>query len=400
MPQPRRPEFLVIFLTVLVTTIGFGVIFPILPTYARHLGADDWINGWLVAVFSLAQFVFAPWWGRLSDKIGRRPVMLISTLGSAAAYALTGWAHTIPLLFVARLLDGATGGSVAVAQACLADLTKPEERSKTMALIGVAFGLGFVIGPFVGGELASHFGPSMPFYFISGLSLLNTAWIWFKLPETLAPENRSGNQPRQGLSALVRQPNGRVFVRVVALYFLFLTGFSVMTFVYTLFNAQRFGFDEKMNGRLFGMIGVIGIIVQGGLVRRWLPKWGEKPLVLAGAAILAASFFLLPLSWSFGMLIAVSCAIAFANSLIQPTLNGLVSRSVDAASQGRALGIFQSAASLGRALGPVLGGVLLHLDGPATYGRAPLWLAAGLLAAMLLLALPLPREIKDEEKPA
>jgi DHA1 family tetracycline resistance protein-like MFS transporter len=391
MPTSRRPEFLVIFVTVLITTIGFGVIFPILPIYAKKLGADDWTNGWLVAIFSLAQFAFAPLWGRLSDRVGRRPVMILSVLGSAAAYALTGWAHTIPVLFAARLLDGATGGSVAVAQACLADLTTPAERSKTMALIGVAFGLGFVIGPFVGGELASHFSPSTPFYFIAALSVFNAVWIYVRLPETLAAEHRSHLRARQGLGDLLRQPNGGLFVRLVVLYFLFLTGFSIMTFVFTLFNAQRFEFDEKMNGRLFGLIGIIGILVQGGLVRRLLPKLGEKPLVIFGSALLAFALFCLPMAGSFGILIALSCAIAVANSLIQPVLNGLVSRSVDAASQGRALGIFQSAASLGRTIGPVAGGFLLHLDAPATYGRSPFWTAAGLIAVMFALSLPLPR---------
>jgi multidrug resistance protein len=393
MQPPRRPEFLVIFLTVLVTTIGFGVIFPILPIYAKKLGADDWTNGWLVAIFSLAQFACAPWWGRLSDRIGRRPVMMLSVSGTAAAYALTGWAHTVPVLFLARLLDGATGGSVAVAQACLADLTSPEERSRTMALIGVAFGLGFVIGPFVGGELASHFSASAPFYFIAALSALNVVWIYARLPETLPPDRRSNVRAPQGLGDLLRQPNGGLFARLVALYFLFLTGFSIMTFVFTLFNARRFGFDERMNGRLFGLIGIIGIVVQGGLIRRLLPRVGEKPLVIFGAGLLALALFLLPQAGSFQILIVLSCAIAVANSLIQPVLNGLVSRSVDAGSQGRALGIFQSAASLGRTIGPVTGGMLLHLDAAATYGRAPFWTAAGLIALMFLLALPLPKVV-------
>jgi multidrug resistance protein len=398
--KPKRSLYAIIFLTILVTTIGFGVIFPVLPLYAKSMGASDSVNGWLAAIFSLAQFACAPLWGRLSDRIGRRPVMLISILGSSAAYLLTGWASTIPILFAARLLDGATGGSVAVAQACLADITTPEERSKAMGLVGVAFGLGFVIGPFVGGELSHWFSPSAPFYFIALLSLLNAGWIYQRLPETLAPEHRSDRHPHSNVIDIFRQENGGLFARLVAIYFLFLTGFSIMTFVFTLFNHERFRFEEADNGRLFGLIGLVGIIVQGGVLRRLLPRTGEKPLTVIGSAALAVGFFLLPLAHSVGVLIGLSCLIAVANSLIQPTLNGLASRSMSSVFQGRAMGLFQSAASLGRAIGPVLGGWLLHLDAQASYGRTPLWIAGGLVTVMFLMTLSIPKFSMSAKSPA
>ncbi len=384
----RHGQLLVIFLTILITTIGFGVVFPVLPIYAKKLGASDAANGWIVAIFSFAQFAFAPLWGRLSDRVGRRPVMLVSILGSAAAYTLTGWASTIPLLFIARLLDGATGGNVAAAQACLADITKPEERSKYMALIGVAFGLGFVIGPFMGGVLSHHFGPASPFYAIAGLSLLNAALVYFKLPETLPAEFRNSPESRTGTLAVFQGENGRPFALLVATYFLFLMGFSVMTFCFSLFNKHHFRYGELENSLLFGLIGIVGILVQGGLLRRLLPRVGEKPLALTGTLVLTASFFLLPGISTPSGLIWVSCAIAFANSLIQPTLNGLASRLTSGAYQGRAMGLFQSAASLGRGTGPLLGGWLLARDAEAHYARAPLWAAAGIILLALATRLP------------
>jgi MFS transporter, DHA1 family, tetracycline resistance protein len=379
MSETTRRPFGLIFMTILITTIGFGVIFPVLPTFARSLGASDWANGWIVAIFSLAQFAFAPFWGKLSDRYGRRPILIFSLLGSAIGYYLTGLAHTIPLLLMARFIDGATGGNIAIAQACLADVTSKESRSKAMALIGVGFGLGFVLGPWLGGELAHRFSPSTPFYAVGVLSLLNALLVWRFLPETLPAEKRGITAPAESRSLAHYGPS---FTRLVIVNFLFLVGFSVMTFVFTLFTQTRFSFTELQNGRLFGLIGLIGIFVQGGLLRPLLPRVGEKKLALTGGLCLLAAFVALPLAGSTAMLIGLSSLIAFGNSLLQPTINGLASRGVDDAWQGRAMGLFQSAASLGRAVGPALGGWLCTLDPLQSYGRVPLWTAAGLVLIM------------------
>lgn len=396
----RHAQFLIIFLTILLSTIGFGVCIPVLPLYAKHFGATEFVNGLLTGVFSLMVMVAAPLWGKLSDRIGRRPVLIISILGSAVGYFLMGWAGSLTWLFVARIIDGASGGNVATAQAYIADITKPEERSKAMGMIGAAFGLGFIIGPAIGGILAKwsvHHAilgmtldipeGHLPFYFVGVLCVVNAIMVHSSLPESLTEGRRSQAHTEQPLSELLNHSDGPVFATVAASYFVSLAAFSIMTFVFSLFGQNRFGLDERQIGYIMAAIGGIGVIMQGGVLRRILPIFGEVKLARTGFVLLLVSFVLLPLSSGLGTMLAVSCLIALGNSLTQPTLNGLASRSVEASWQGRAMGLLQSAASLGRGSGPILGGWLLGLDrnSPAHYGRTPFWVAAGLMILALVL---------------
>jgi MFS family permease len=302
---------------------------------------------------------------------------------------------------VARIIDGASGGNVATAQAYIADITKPEERSKAMGMIGAAFGLGFIIGPAVGGILAKWSvhrtlaGMSidipeghMPFYFVGLLCIVNAVMVQISLPESLTEARRSRAHTEQPISELFNHSDGAVFTTVSASYFVSLAAFSIMTAVFSLFGQVRFGLDAKHIGYIMAAIGVIGVIMQGGVLRRILPVFGEVKLARTGFVLLLISFILLPLASGMVSLLAVSCLIAFGNSLTQPTLNGLASRSVEASWQGRAMGLLQSAASLGRGTGPILGGWLLGLDrgDPAHYGRTPFWVAAALMILTLAIS--------------
>jgi DHA1 family tetracycline resistance protein-like MFS transporter len=385
--ESRKTQFLLIFLTILLSTIGFGVCIPVLPLYAEKFGATELQNGMLVGVFSLVMFIAAPLWGRLSDRIGRRPVLVISILGSALGYFVMGWAGSLVWLFISRIIDGVSGGNVATAQAYIADITKPEERSKAMGMIGAAFGLGFVIGPAIGGILAAKVSPNAPFFFVAALCLVNALLVYTSLPESLPVEKRRASHTEQPLSEMLNHADGSLYLSVVAAYFVCLAAFSIMTAIFALFAEKRFGMDALHVGYVMAAIGIVGVIMQGGVVRRILPKYGEVKLARAGILSLLASFVLLPLVGGLGALYAVSCLIAIGNSLVQPTLSGLGSRSVDAMWQGRAMGFLQGAASLGRGLGAIAGGWLLGFDaGAEHYGRTPYWVAAALMVVTLIIA--------------
>lgn len=410
MSGSRHTQFLVIFLTILLSTIGFGVCIPVLPIYAEQFGAGEFINGLLIGVFSLMVMVASPLWGKLSDRIGRRPVLIFSILGSAVGYFIMGAAGALPWLFVARIVDGASGGNVATAQAYIADITEPENRSKAMGMIGAAFGLGFVIGPAIGGilskppawawlhavmpthwmELWQQHGTHLPFYFVGLLCLINAAMVFRYLPESLTPDKRGGAHTERPLGEVLQHADGQLYLTVVACYFVCLAAFSIMTAEFALFGLHRFALDAQHVGYVMAAIGLIAVIMQGGVIRRLLPKYGEVKMARSGMVILLLSFIFLPLVGGMGTLLLVSSFIAIGNSLVQPTLNGLASRSVEGPWQGRALGLLQSAASLGRGIGPILGGMLLRFDVKGDvriplYGRTPFWVASVLMLFSLII---------------
>ena len=386
MSSSRRTQYLVIFLTILLSTIGFGVCIPVLPLYAEKFGATEFVNGLLTGVFALVMFVSSPLWGKLSDRIGRRPVLIFSVLGSAIGYFIMGWAGSLVWLFVARIIDGASGGNIATAQAYIADISSKESRSKAMGMIGAAFGLGFIIGPAIGGIMAK-WSPHAPFYFVGVLCLINALLVYTSLPESLPHDRRTTREAELPLRELLNHTDPGIFMRVATAYLVCLAAFSIMTAVFSLFGLHRFGLDAQHIGYVMAAIGVIGVIMQGGVIRRLLPRYGEVTLARSGFVFLLVSFILLPMVGGMTSLLIVSCLIAVGNSLTQPTLNGLASRSVDSAWQGRAMGVLQSCASLGRGIGPVLGGWLLGFDrGANHYGRTPFWVAAALMVATLIIA--------------
>jgi len=386
-PRSRLP---LLFLTVFIDLLGFGMVIPILPLYAREFGTGEVMNGFLIGIYSFMQLLAAPLLGRLSDRVGRRPVLMASLLGTALGFFLLGSAGSLLMLFVARMVDGITGGTVITAQAYIADVTPREDRAKAMGLIGVAFGLGFVFGPAIGGVM-SHFSVEAPFYFAGAMALLNTVLVYVRLPESLPPEARAPVDPSQeGVRAVFR--HSRQLPRLLLSYFLVVTGFSIMTTNFALFTLARFGYDEAKNGYLFAFIGVISVIVQGGILRRMLRRQSERRVALVGAVFLTAGLALLPVSATLAMLLVMLAVIGTGNSLLTPTLTGLSSRMAAARWQGRVMGLMQAAASLARCIGPWVGGVLLSVDvgNRAGYGQTPFWAGAALivLAFFGIAALP------------
>ncbi len=383
--KPKSPLGL-IFLTIFIDMVGFGIVLPILPLSVEEgrFGASPLAMGLLMGIYSLLQLVFAPVFGKISDRVGRKPVLVVSILGTAAGFAILGAAQTLAMLFLGRIIDGISGGNIATAQACIADVTPPDQRSKSMALIGAAFGLGFVFGPAMGGVLSERYGFSTPFYVAAGLALLNAVLVMRFLPETHSKENRADE--RATLGEVFRAEHGTMIGLILLAYLTSITGFSIMTALFAVFCKKHFGLAKDDIGYLLAYIGVLGIFIQGGLVRRLMRRPIEKQLALIGAAVLSLSLFLLPMAGSVPRVMWVCVGLALGNGFITPMLNGLVSRHTSARAQGRVLGLMQSSGSLGRFAGFSMAFWLLEFESvDAHYGRVPFWVGAGLLVVTFFL---------------
>jgi DHA1 family tetracycline resistance protein-like MFS transporter len=310
------------------------------------------------------QLIFSPILGRLSDKYGRRPVLFFSLLGTGVGFMILGFATTIWLLFVGRILDGITGGNISTAQAYIADVTAPEDRAKGMGMIGAAFGIGFVLGPAIGGIL-SPFGLAVPFYFAAGLAFVNAIVLYFVLPETVKKgERHAAEEVSEGrFSVLFKYLRDPRLSLLIATYFLITVAFSIMTTAFIIYTAFRFNYTARQNGFLFAFIGVLGAVVQGTMMGILTRRIGENLLVIIGTALMAIALFFVPLvgpesGGLIALLIGVSC-FSFGSSFSGTPLITLASKSVSTHEQGVAMGVMQSAASLGRAIGPALTGFLL-----------------------------------------
>jgi MFS transporter, DHA1 family, tetracycline resistance protein len=346
----------ILFLSVLVDLVGFGIVIPILPTYAKSYGASAPVIGLLSGTYSAMQLLFAPFWGKVTDRIGRRPVILIAAGGAMVAYFLFGIASSIPMLFVARALGGAFGASVFTAQAYIADVTPPEKRTHGMALIGAAFGLGFTLGPAIGG-IGSHFlGARAPFFIAAGLAAFNLMWAALLLPEPPRHEEVKGRD----LASFIDAFRDRTLAFWLGILFVFIFAFANIEATLALFAHARLDFDEAQNGYLFTYIGVVLTLVQGVWARRLAARLGEPQLTAAGMAILAVGASLVPLIDHGGIpvLVAAATGIAAGNALVSPAVHALISKATPAGRQGEMLGVAQSVSSLGRILGHPAGGVL------------------------------------------
>jgi DHA1 family tetracycline resistance protein-like MFS transporter len=354
--QSSRSTLGLIFLTVFISMVGFGIVIPVLPVYAvqERFAMSPQSLGFLVGVFSLTQLISAPLFGMLSDRIGRKPVLLVSIFGTAVGFFVIGFAETAWMLFLGRIIDGASGGNVATAQACIADVTPPEKRSKAMGVIGAAFGLGFVMGPALGGWLGQY-SPQAPFFFAGFLSIINAALVWMRLPETYTEQMRLKGMHKASLLAVFREGRGRFISLLLMASLLSTTGFAYIHVLFALFCKDRFSWDVRQTSLAFAYVGILAVLVQGGLLRRLLQRNIEKQVALTGAILLAASLFWLPRVSGVGQFFWGSCALmALGNGLLTPTLSGLASRHVHGEVQGSLMGLLSLAGSLGRFLGPTL----------------------------------------------
>lgn len=363
----KRSPLVVIFTTVFIDLLGFGIVIPVLPFYAEgtHFNATPRTIGLLFASYSVMQLIFSPVLGRLSDKYGRRPVLLISIIGTGIGFLILGFATTLWMLFLGRILDGITGGNISTAQAYIADITTKEERAKGMGLLGAAFGLGFIFGPAIGGIL-SRWGIHVPFLFAAGLCFANALLLYFTLPETITPDHpaRVSAAGGRGFTQLIDSLKQPRLGFVLTIYFLFIVAFSIMTTSFSLYTMFRFGYDAQHNGWLFAYVGIIAVIIQGGLIGRLVKRFGELPLVIVGALFFAGSLFAVPFvgpqtGGLLGLLIGGGI-FSLGNSLSTPALTSLASKSVGPADQGGVMGVIQSAGSLARAVGPSIAALLIH----------------------------------------
>ncbi|MBY0547014.1 MAG: MFS transporter [Candidatus Obscuribacterales bacterium] len=380
-----KMALLLIFLTVFIDLIGFGIIIPLLPKFAVTFGASPFTVGLLVMSYSLMQFIMTPFWGRLSDRIGRRPVLLISLAASAAGYLFWGFAGSLTMLFASRIIAGIGNANIAVAQAYIADITTPENRAKGMGLIGAAFGLGFTLGPAIGGAL-SPLGIHAVGFAAAAFSFVAFLFAMFALPE---PENRS----QAGHDRFRTEPGfvGRVLsdksLRIpLAIFFLSTFAFANMETTLVLLASSWYDFKAADISWLFTFVGFVMVMVQGGYVGRAAKKSGEKKLILTGSLLVAAGFALTVLLHQVWGLYVAMGVMAIGISINNPSNQSLLSKLANPAETGGVLGIGQSLSTLGRILGPIVGGLAYEHLGP----ECPYYLGAAVMLAVCALATRLP----------
>ncbi len=409
----RKPSLFVIFLTVFIDLVGFGIVLPLLPIYSRNFGASGFMIGALMASYSFMQFLFAPAWGRLSDRIGRRPVLLVSTAGSVLSYSifavgsgLSGTSAALAVLLVSRLLAGICGANITVAQAYIADITKPEDRSKRMGLIGMAFGLGFIFGPAIGGYALKWFGLAAPGWVAAGLCAANFVLALLILSESLQPSSTHvPARPRlaQWTHTLAQPKIGLL----IGIFFMATFCFTCFETTLGLLVVERFKLDSRGGGDaktiafLFAYCGIIGAIVQGGGIGRAVKKLGEPRLIAVSLLLTAVSLAPLPfvsghgeLSWGVlftreGLpwldLLALLALLASGSGLTRPPLFGMISNLTPANEQGGVIGVAQSAGSLARIAGPIFSATLFDQHPALPYLICgALAFVAGLLAWQFL----------------
>ncbi len=372
-----------IFLTVLVDVPALTIVLPLLPFYAQEFGASPLTIGLLFASFSLCQLFSGPVLGRLSDRLGRKPVLIVSQLGTFTGLLIMAFANRLEWLFVGRMLDGMTAGNLSIAQAYIADVTKPEKRTRAFALVGIAFGFGFLVGPAFAGLFAKRFGNHAPFLLAASLSLLSVGLTASLLPRT-PPANVA---LERGLAAARRMlsqpaPRGRL-----AEFFTFLLAFSMLTGGLALFLSERMKFDVEHVGWAFAYAGLIGGLMQGG-IGRLATRLGEARLSAAGIILMAAGYAVLSQARSLAVLGVALTLGSMGSAVVRPALTTLLTGSVSEQDRGLALGTSQSLASIATATGPAVSGFLIHRGLLAAWALTMAAVSLSTLAVRWLLGAP------------
>ncbi|MDB4967700.1 MAG: major facilitator superfamily 1 [Myxococcales bacterium] len=356
--QQQRSSLGVIFLTVLLDLLGFGIVIPILPLYAEKLHATDFETGILLASYSVMQLIFSPVWGRLSDRAGRRPILLLSIFGSCASQLGYALAPTFWWLVVARAFAGVCGANITAAQAYIADVTDESKRAAGMGMLGAAMGLGFVFGPAVGGFLSQR-SANLPFFVAAGLAGFNfiSAVIILKEPRTAAQRTRARTLTWAGLVRTASTPR---LLTLMLLFFVVTFGFANLEATFSLYLERRFQYGRREASYMFTYIGVLMVIVQGGLVRRLVPRFGEKRLIVIGTLLMGVGFLMQYGADNVKMLLVALAVTATGNGLNTPSLSSLISRAASGDHQGGVLGVSQAMGALARVVGPLIGTWTLH----------------------------------------
>jgi DHA1 family tetracycline resistance protein-like MFS transporter len=375
----------ILFLIVFVDLVGFGLIIPLLPFYAERFGASPQVVTILLAIFSLMSMISAPLWGRISDRIGRRPVLMASMLASALAYVCMGFAGALWTLFAARAFAGLCAGNIAAAQAYIADVTPPEKRARGMGMIGAAFGLGFIIGPALGGLVAGNdFATAdleTPGLIAAALSFAAFLGVVLFLPESLPAAVRS-RQSRSRFIVLQSVLQRPLLARLIAVFFVVILAFAGMESTFAMWAMRQYGWGPMQIGYVFTYVGLLSAAMQGGLIGPLSRRFGEEWLLLSGLGLIALGLLILPFAGTLPPLVVAVTGLAVGMGMMQPSLNSLISRRAAAEEQGEVMGLAQSVGSLARVLGPIAAGALFE-----AFGRnSPYFWGAALAGCALLLS--------------
>ncbi|MBP7689094.1 MAG: MFS transporter [Thermoflexales bacterium] len=376
----RKSPLLPIFLIVFIDLLGFGLILPLLPFYAESFGASGFVVGLLIASYSLMQFIGAPILGRLSDKWGRRPVLLLSQFGTFAGFIVLGLANSLPLLFLGRIIDGISGANLSTAQAYISDVTEEKDRAKSFGLIGAAFGLGFILGPAAGGWL-STFGYQVPAFVAAGLSALTMVLTYIMLPEPARKAGAAKARPAFSIDALKRAVTHPAVGSLLTISLTFGVAFTMFQTSFALFAASRLGFSQQETGFMLAYVGLLSVIMQVVVVSRLVKKLGERQSLVLSIGALALGLGLMAVVQTPLALIAVMPILSFGGGATTPVLTSLITKSVDRTEVGGMLGITTSVDSAGRVIAPIIGNSLLAFNNalPSLAGAAllliPLYIA-------------------------
>jgi DHA1 family tetracycline resistance protein-like MFS transporter len=374
--SPQRPPLLPIFLIVMVDVLGLTIILPLLPFYAERLGASPTVVGLLVSTYAACQLVAGPVLGQISDRMGRRPLLLVSQLGTFVGFLILAWAGSLWVVFLARVIDGLTAGNLSLAQAYISDVTTPEERAKSFGVIGVAFGIGFLIGPAISGFLSTY-GYQYPIFAAAALSATSILSTYFLLPGApVIPESEKRDGPPLPAGRRLRVLDwGRyaayfkrpVLAQLLWQFFAFAFSFAIFMSGFALFAERRFTwhghpFGVKEVGYIFAYVGFLGIILQGGLIGRLVKRFGETKLVSSGFISATAGFALIGFMYHLPGLLVASTLASFGTGVLRPALTSLITQHAGREEQGIVLGLTQSLMSVAQIIAPVIGGFLIDRE--------------------------------------
>jgi multidrug resistance protein len=386
----RSPLFLMA-LTIFIDFTGFGLVIPLLPFWAEHLGAGPLGVGLILTTYALAQFLFTPILGALSDRYGRKRIIFISLCIEVLSFALTGLASSLPMLLIARVVGGIGASNIGSAQAVVADVTPPEKRAAGMGMIGAAIGMGFVVGPALGGIFSAH-SETLPFWIALGMAVVNALLVLFLLPETRKKQEHT--QTREGLSLLFcgwgKVLRHKAIVSLVLVNLLYTLAFTGMETVFPLLTQKNFGWGAIQNGYVFTYVGVIIVLMQGGLVRQLVKRWGERNLMVFGLVLLGLGLVMLIWSSSLALMLVAVGILSIGDGAVTPTSSAVLSLISPTDEQGEILGFSQGLGGLGRTIGPLIAGVLFSI------GPGVPFLAGGVFAVLaILVTLPVMTKIQQ-----